>query len=179
MARLLALLLLPLALAAPAQAQLGQLVVNLTDPDAGQTVSGTVNVRASVTIIGLLTVSRVDFYVDGSFIGSDGSAPYAVSWDSRGVGNGPRSLRDRAQDVVGVRVRDGSGGQDHSGKDQDVRSAAHSYLSRFFFHLFKKPPDAKSTIASSCSRRVCSTARVYRSRLTPDRSRATSLCSSP
>jgi hypothetical protein len=103
MARLLALLLLPLALAAPAQAQLGQLVVNLTDPDAGQTVSGAVNVRASVTIIGLLTVSRVDFYVDGSFIGSDGSAPYAVSWDSRGVGNGPRSLRAVAQDVLGVR----------------------------------------------------------------------------
>jgi hypothetical protein len=102
----LAALLLALALAAPASAQLlpiGSLVVRMSSPASGATVSGTVSVGASVTIVGALTVARVDFYAGGSFIGSDSSSPYAVSWDSRGVANGSHSLRAVAQDILGVR----------------------------------------------------------------------------
>jgi hypothetical protein len=104
--RRLAALLFALALAAPAGAQLlpiGSLVVKMSSPANGATVSGTVAVGASVTIVGTLTVARVDFYTGGSFIGSDASAPYAVSWDSRSVANGSHSLRAVAQDILGAR----------------------------------------------------------------------------
>jgi hypothetical protein len=108
MRRVLALL-LALAVAAPAPAQLlpplpgGSLIVTLTSPSQGATVSGTVTVGASVSIVGTLTVARVDFYVGGGFIGSDSSAPYAVSWDTRKVGNGSHTLTAVAQDVLGAR----------------------------------------------------------------------------
>jgi hypothetical protein len=106
MRRLLALLLM-FACAAPAQAQLGlptgSLVVNLTSPAQGATVSGTVAVSASVTIVGALTVSRVEFYVDGSHIGTDSGSPYAVSWNTLNAGNGTHTLRAVAQDILGVR----------------------------------------------------------------------------
>ena len=102
-------MLLALAVAGPAPAQLlpplpgGSLIVTMTSPGAGATVGGTVTVSASVGIVGTLTVSRVDFFADGGFIGSDASAPYAVAWDSRKVANGSHTLRAVAQDVLGAR----------------------------------------------------------------------------
>jgi len=108
MRRVLALL-LALAVAAPAPAQLlpplpgGSLIVTLTSPSQGATVSGTVTVGANVSIVGTLTVARVDFYVDNALIGSDLTAPYAVSWDTKKVGNGSHALKAVAQDVLGVR----------------------------------------------------------------------------
>ena len=102
-------LLLALACALPAQAQLlpplpgGSLVVTLTSPANGATVSGTIPINASVGIVGTLTVSRVDFYVDGSLIGSDTGSPYSVSWNTRNSGNGSHTLRAVAQDILGVR----------------------------------------------------------------------------
>jgi hypothetical protein len=102
-------LLLALAVAAPAPAQLlpplpgGSLIVTLTSPSQGATVSGTVTVGANVSIVGTLTVARVDFYVDNALIGSDSTAPYAVSWDTRKVGNGSHTLTAVAQDVLGAR----------------------------------------------------------------------------
>jgi hypothetical protein len=107
MRRLLALL-LALACAMPAQAQLGSLIVNLTAPSQGATVSGTIPVSASVTILGLLTVSRVEFYVDGSQIASDSSSPYSVSWNTASVGNGSHSVRAVARDILGVRWNSGT-----------------------------------------------------------------------
>ena len=61
----------------PAQAQLGSLIVTITSPASGSPVSGTVPVNASVSIIGALTVSRVEFYRDGNLIGSESSTPPA------------------------------------------------------------------------------------------------------
>src|SRR5438874_1312327 len=68
----------------PAQAQLGlgSLIVTITSPADGSPVSGTVPVNASVSIIGSLTVSQVQFYRDGNLIGSDSAAPYSVSWNT-------------------------------------------------------------------------------------------------
>ena len=80
----------------------GSLIVSVTSP-AGSTVSGTVPVNASVSIVGSLTVSFVDFFADGNFIDSDSTASYSVSWNTRTVGNGSHNLTAVAQDVLGVR----------------------------------------------------------------------------
>jgi hypothetical protein len=86
-----------------AQAQLGSLVVTMTSPGSGQTVSGSVPVSANVTIIGLLTVSSVQFQLDGANLGgADTSAPYSVSWNTTTAGNGQHSLRAVGRSVLGV-----------------------------------------------------------------------------
>src|SRR5437870_1022674 len=83
----------------------GSLIVAVTSPASGSMVSNTIPVDASVTIVGSLTVSFVDFFVDGNFIGSDStpSPSYSVSWNTRSVGNGSHNLTAVAQDVLGVR----------------------------------------------------------------------------
>jgi Bacterial Ig domain/Bacterial Ig-like domain len=106
---LLVLAALTIAAVAPASAQLlppppsGSLIVTLTSPGQGSTVQGTVPVSASVSVVGSLTVSRVDFFADGNFIGVDAAAPYSMSWNTRNVGNGSHTLRAVAQDALGVR----------------------------------------------------------------------------
>src|SRR5437867_4232184 len=85
-----------------AQLQLGSLVVNITSPASGSTVSGSIAVSASVTIIGSLTVAGVQFKLDGAHAGAEEtSAPYAVSWDTTGAGNGSHTLTARGRDVAG------------------------------------------------------------------------------
>src|SRR5437867_3435766 len=87
----------------PALAQLGSLVVSITSPASGSTVSGTISVSASVTIIGSLTVAGVQFKLDGANLGSeDTSAPYAVSWDTTRTGNGSHTLTAVARDLLGL-----------------------------------------------------------------------------
>src|SRR5438876_11111871 len=84
----------------PAQAQLGSLVVNVTSPASGSTVSGTVPVTASVTIVGALTVAGVQFKLDGNNLGAeDTSAPYSVSWNTTTAGNGSHTLTAVASDA--------------------------------------------------------------------------------
>src|SRR5437773_756947 len=89
----------------PAQAQLGlgSLIVTITFPADGSPVSGTVPVSASVSIIGSLTVSQVQFYRDGNLIGSDSAAPYSVSWNTTSTSNGSHTLAAVATDILGVR----------------------------------------------------------------------------
>src|SRR5438046_1809455 len=88
----------------PAQAQLGlgSLIVTITSPADGSPVSGTVPVNASVSIIGSLTVSQVQFYRDGNLIGSDSAAPYSVSWNTTSTNNGSHTLTAVATDLLGV-----------------------------------------------------------------------------
>ncbi len=81
----------------------GSLIVTVTSPSSGATVSGTIPVNASVGIVGTLTVSRVEFFRDGNFIGSDSSAPYSVSWNTTTVGNGSHTLVAVGVDILGVR----------------------------------------------------------------------------
>jgi len=73
-----------------------------TRPTASATVAGssgtiTLNATASDNV----GVTRVDFLVDGALKGSDSSAPYALSLDSTGLGNGSHSLVARAFDAAG------------------------------------------------------------------------------
>src|SRR6266487_183327 len=88
----------------PALAQiLASLVVSITSPQSGETVSGTITVNASVTIIGSLTVAGVQFKLDGANIGSeDTSAPYAVSWNTTTTGNGSHTLIAVGRDLLGL-----------------------------------------------------------------------------
>jgi hypothetical protein len=81
----------------------GSLIVTITSPTSGATVSDTTAVSASVSIIGALTVSSVQFRVDGADLGArDTSAPYSVSWNTTTAGNGPHTLTAVARDVLGV-----------------------------------------------------------------------------
>jgi len=78
------------------------LIVTITSPAAGSTVSGTITVSASVSPLGVL-VGGVQFKLDGAKLGSeDTSAPYAVSWNTTGVGNGSHSLTAVARDALGL-----------------------------------------------------------------------------
>jgi hypothetical protein len=78
---------------------LGSLIVTMSSPASGSTVSGTVPVSASVSIVGALTVSSVQFQLDGANLGApDTSAPYSVSWDTTGAANGSHTLRAVARD---------------------------------------------------------------------------------
>ena len=86
-----------------AQAQLGSLVVTMTSPGSGSTVSGTTTVSASVSIIGLLTVQSVQFQLDGNNLGaSDSSAPYSISWNTAGASNGSHTLSAVATATLGL-----------------------------------------------------------------------------
>jgi len=75
--------------------------VTLTSPSAGATVSGTVTLTATVTDDSGIT--GVGFYLrdrlGDRLIGSDDTAPYALTWDSRPALNGPVVLSARAHDI--------------------------------------------------------------------------------
>jgi hypothetical protein len=77
----------------------GSLVVTMSSPTSGSPVSGTVPVSASVSIVGTLTVSSVQFTLDGANLGApDTSAPYSISWDTTGAANGSHTLTAVARD---------------------------------------------------------------------------------
>jgi fibronectin type 3 domain-containing protein len=71
----------------------------LTAPASGATVSGSVNLAATVTDAS--GVSKAEFYVNGILLASDTSSPYGASWDSTKAANGSHSLSVRGYDVAG------------------------------------------------------------------------------
>jgi hypothetical protein len=88
---------------ASAQLGLGSLVVTITAPTAGSTVSGTTTVRAQVSVVGALTVSNVQFKLDGNNLGAaDSSSPYSIAWDTKTAANGAHTLTAVARDILGV-----------------------------------------------------------------------------
>jgi len=98
------LLVLLLALAPSlALAQLGSLVVDMTEPESGATVGGSIPVSARVTILGAATVVGVQFKLDGANLGAeDTSAPYSITWNTVGAANGSHTLTAVARDFFGV-----------------------------------------------------------------------------
>jgi len=82
---------------------IGSLIVTMTAPTSGSTVSGTVTVSASVSIVGSLTVAGVQFKLDGANLGAqDASAPYSVSWNTTTASNGSHTLTAVATDALGL-----------------------------------------------------------------------------
>lgn len=75
-------------------------LVSLSAPASGATVSGTVTVSATAT--DNVGMAGVQFQVDGVNLGREvTSAPYSVSWDTKGSTNGSHTLRVVARDVSG------------------------------------------------------------------------------
>src|SRR5256885_699326 len=90
-------------LAPQASAQLGSLIVAISSPASGETVTGTTMVRASVTVIGFLTVGSVQFELDGANnLGEDTTAPYSTRGDTPPAGNGWHTVTAVARDRLGL-----------------------------------------------------------------------------
>jgi hypothetical protein len=73
--------------------------VSLTSPASWATVAGTVAVAAAASDD--VGVTEVRFFVDGTLLGSDTTAPYELSWDSTAVADGAHELSARALDAAG------------------------------------------------------------------------------
>lgn len=91
--------------------------VNLTAPANGATLSGSVDLTASAS--DAVGVTKVEFYVSGSLLGVDQTAPYTLTWNSSDVANGSYALMAKAFDAAGnvgsdndttVTVSNGGGG---------------------------------------------------------------------
>ena len=75
--------------------------ITLTAPTAGTTVSGTVTLSATASAASGLTVTRVDFMVDGAVVGTAPASPYSVSWNSTTVTKGNHMLTAKVTDSAG------------------------------------------------------------------------------
>lgn len=73
--------------------------VTLTAPTEGTTVNGIIPIMADAA--DNVGVTRVDFYVDGNYIGNDTESPYSCNWNSASVNNGSHALTARAFDAAG------------------------------------------------------------------------------
>ena len=73
-------------------------VVALTAPPDGATLSGTVSVDADATDD--RAVDRVELFVDGTLVDTDGVAPYSFALDSTTLANGSRLLQVTAYDAA-------------------------------------------------------------------------------
>ncbi len=78
----------------------------LTAPASGSLLSGHVSLEASASDDRQL--SGVSFYVDGELLGTDTTAPFALSWDTESVPNGGHTLHTVASDAAGNRTTSAS-----------------------------------------------------------------------
>jgi len=72
--------------------------VDITNPANNSTVSGNVNITTNASDDN--GVTRVEFYVDGGFVGSDSSSPYSYNWDSASVADGNHAIKAIAFDTI-------------------------------------------------------------------------------
>jgi hypothetical protein len=74
--------------------------VALTSPTSGQNLSGNVNLEA--TAADNVAVSRVEFMVDDTLVGSDGTSPYSLSWNTASVLDGSHTFTAKAVDAANL-----------------------------------------------------------------------------
>src|SRR2546425_1200619 len=88
----------------PAEAQFGgSLIVTVTSPASGSTVTGTISGTASAS--DNVGVVGVQFLLDGLNAGAEvTAAPYSVSWNTTTASNGSHSLTAVARDAAGNRA---------------------------------------------------------------------------
>jgi hypothetical protein len=72
----------------------------LTAPAAGATIKDTVTLTATAS--DNFAVVRVEFYDGTTLLGTDTTAPYSASWNTRTVANGAHALTARAYDTAGL-----------------------------------------------------------------------------
>jgi len=70
--------------------------VSVTLPSNGSEVSGPVTIQASAS--DNVTVTHVDFYIDGALLAADSSAPYETSWNTLVYENGSHTIMAKAYD---------------------------------------------------------------------------------
>ncbi|TLY93341.1 MAG: serine protease, partial [Gammaproteobacteria bacterium] len=77
--------------------------IMLSAPAAGATVSGTValTATASASSTYALTVTSVEFLIDGMAVGTVTSSPYTYMWNSTTVTKGSHSLTAKVTDSAG------------------------------------------------------------------------------
>jgi hypothetical protein len=73
--------------------------VAFSSPAGGALLRGAVQVEATAS--DNRGLSRVEFYVDSTLIGTDTTAPYSVSWDTPGGSDGGHTLWAKAYDAAG------------------------------------------------------------------------------
>jgi Zn-dependent metalloprotease len=72
--------------------------VSITSPVDGEAVSGTRTV--SIAASDPSGISAVYLYVDGAYVGSDTTSPYAIAWNTAGLPYGAHVLEARAHDTA-------------------------------------------------------------------------------
>ncbi len=75
-------------------------VVSITSPVSGTTVQGTVSITATASDQEG-SVTKVEFYINGTLKSTDSTAPYSYSWDAGSVYNGIYSITAKAYDEAG------------------------------------------------------------------------------
>jgi immune inhibitor A len=73
----------------------------ITSPNAGDTLSGDVNISATATATDGRTISNVVFYCNDAYLGSDDSEPYSWQFNSKAYSNTTNILRAVATDDSG------------------------------------------------------------------------------
>jgi subtilisin family serine protease len=73
--------------------------VSISAPTAGATLSGAVTISADTT--DETGVTKVEFFVDGTLLGSDTSSPFSYPWNTQTAANGSHTLTARAIDAYG------------------------------------------------------------------------------
>ena len=68
-------------------------------PGDGSSVSGDVAIEVDATDD--IAVTYVEYWMDGSYVGADSTAPFVYTWNSRNVFNGPITVMARAYDADG------------------------------------------------------------------------------
>lgn len=72
-------------------------VITITSPSENGSVAGIINISADVVDVNS-GVSKVEFYVNGSLLKTDTTAPYSAGWDSSLVADGMQAIRVTAYD---------------------------------------------------------------------------------
>lgn len=78
--------------------------VDITSPTDGATVSDTITIEASAS--DNVAVDYVEFYVDGSLLGTDTTSPYQASLDTTTLSDGSHSITAKAYDTSGNTAED-------------------------------------------------------------------------
>jgi len=73
--------------------------VSITSPSASSTVRGLVSV--GVTATDNVGVTKVSLYAGSTLIATDTAAPFAFSWDTSSLTDGPQTLKATAYDAAG------------------------------------------------------------------------------
>ncbi|MBI5689643.1 MAG: PD40 domain-containing protein [Verrucomicrobia bacterium] len=74
--------------------------VSITAPAAGATITGLTTITATATPVGSATIASVQFFANGTSLGTDNSAPYSVAWTPAAAGS--TTLTAVATDSLGI-----------------------------------------------------------------------------